>query len=255
MSNNTIDNHTGYFSWESSALTNQGKVRKINQDAFLSRPEIGMWLVADGMGGHTAGELASQTIVKTFEHATLPDSLSQKVDFLEDNLKAINRHLLLEARRRGDDTVIGSTVVIQLIDHASCILLWAGDSRAYRFRNGELLQLTQDHSQVEEMVQRGLLLREEADSHPLSNIITRAVGAYETLYVDIIDYDIQDGDIFLLCSDGLNKELSAVEIAEILATNTSIQKMNQTLINRSLAKGGRDNVTTVLTKANRNSRT
>ena len=249
MKNHPSDTISTHFRWECSGKTDIGKLRKINQDAFLTRSEAGMWLVADGMGGHSAGELASQTIVDTLNNANLPEPLNLKVDFLEDNLKAINRHLVMEARRRGPNTVIGTTVVILLAYQASCILLWAGDSRAYRFRDGKLLQLTRDHSQVEEMVRRGLLLREDAENHPLSNIITRAVGASDVLYVDIIDYDIEDGDIFLLCSDGLNKELRDTEIADILSQDAPVERLNQTLIERTLTKGGRDNVTTVLVKA------
>ena len=126
MKNHPSDTISTHFRWECSGKTDIGKLRKINQDAFLTRSEAGMWLVADGMGGHSAGELASQTIVDTLNNANLPEPLNLKVDFLEDNLKAINRHLVMEARRRGPNTVIGTTVVILLAYQASCILLWAG---------------------------------------------------------------------------------------------------------------------------------
>ncbi|WED22936.1 protein phosphatase 2C domain-containing protein [Vibrio sp. JC009] len=237
------------FKWETSALTHQGKVRKVNQDACIARPEHGFWIVADGMGGHNCGEVASQTITSTFELAQLPEKLSDKVKVLEDNLLAINRHLLLEAMRHGENTVIGSTVVILLAHLDISILLWVGDSRAYRYRDGQLLQLTQDHSQVEEMVKRGMLLREDAENHPLSNIVTRAIGANDALFVDLIDYDIHNDDIFLLCSDGLNKEVKDSEMAELLAQNKSIEEINQSLIELTLQRGARDNVTTILVKA------
>jgi serine/threonine protein phosphatase PrpC len=239
------------FTWETSAISHQGKVRKINQDAFLARPEENFWLVADGMGGHNCGEIASQNIVATFKHAHLPDRLSDRVKLCEDNLLAINRHLQLEARRLGNNALIGSTVVILLAFSDTCILMWAGDSRAYRLREGQLLQLTQDHSQVEEMVKRGMLLREDAENHPLSNIVTRAVGAHSTLYVDLIDYDIRDNDMFLLCSDGLNKEVSDTELQNMMNENDSVQDINTALIECTLKRGARDNVTSVLVKAHK----
>jgi serine/threonine protein phosphatase PrpC len=239
------------FTWETSAISHQGKVRQINQDAFLTKPEQNFWLVADGMGGHNCGEIASQSIVATFEHAQLPETLSDRVKLCEDNLLAVNRHLQLEAKRLGDNALIGSTVVILLTYLDTCILMWAGDSRAYRLRNGELLQLTQDHSQVEEMVKRGMLLREDAENHPLSNVVTRAVGAYSTLYVDLIDYDIQDNDIFLLCSDGLNKEVTDAELGKMLNEHDSMKEINTALIELTLQRGARDNVTSVLVKAHK----
>ena len=103
------------FQWDSSAITHVGKVRKVNEDACLARPDAGLWLVADGMGGHSSGDLASSTIVNTFERFNLPERLSDRVDLLEDNLLAINRHLLQEARRRSDNTTIGSTVVVLVV--------------------------------------------------------------------------------------------------------------------------------------------
>lgn len=242
--------YTGHniYQWESSAVTHPGNVRKVNQDACLSRPEIGLWLVADGMGGHSFGELASQSIVSTLRQAQFSSRLSDNVKLVEDNLQAINRHLLIESARQGDDTVIGSTVVVLIAYRDISVLLWAGDSRAYRMRDGQLLQLTQDHSQVEEMVKRGLILREDAESHPLANIVTRAVGASDTLNIELINDIIQEGDIFLLCSDGLNKELKDSEISQVLTQDKPAAQLCSTLLDLTLAKKARDNVTAVVIK-------
>lgn len=237
------------YQWESTAVTHPGNVRKVNQDACLARPELGLWLVADGMGGHSAGELASQSIVYALEQAHFSTRLSDNVKLVEDNLQAINRHLLIESSRRGEDTVIGSTAVALIAYRDISVLLWAGDSRAYRVRDGELQQLTRDHSQVEEMVQRGLLLREDAENHPLANIVTRAVGASDTLYVELISDIIQEGDIFLLCSDGLNKELNDTEIAKVLTQDMPVAEVCNALIEMTLSRGARDNVTAVVAKA------
>ncbi|MES9899260.1 MAG: protein phosphatase 2C domain-containing protein [Sedimenticola sp.] len=237
------------FQWDSSAITHVGKVRKINEDACFERPESGLWVVADGMGGHSSGDLASSTIVTTLERLLLPDLLSDTVDLLEDNLQVINSQLLEEAMRRSGDTTIGSTVVILLAYETVCLLLWVGDSRAYRFRDGQLKQLTRDHTEVEELVEQGLLLRDDVENHPSANIITRAVGAMDELIVDLVDYAILEGDIFLLCSDGLNKEVTDREIAAMLSRPESMQEINQALIDLTLSRGARDNVSVVLTRA------
>ena len=127
-------------------------------------------------------------------------------------------------------------------------LLWAGDSRAYRARNGSLTQLTRDHSQVEELVERGVILREEAESHPAANVITRAVGATDQLYIDVDIDKAEPGDTFLLCSDGLYKHLNEEEIAELLR-NDNLSEACQSLIDLTLERGATDNVTLVVIKA------
>ena len=127
-------------------------------------------------------------------------------------------------------------------------LLWAGDSRAYRARKGSIMQLTRDHSQVEELVERGVILREEAESHPASNVITRAVGATDQLYVDVDIDKVEPGDTFLLCSDGLYKHLSEDEISELLRKE-EIAEICQSLIDLTLERGATDNVTLVVIRA------
>lgn len=242
-------NGTTAVYWESTALSNVGKVRKLNEDACLDRVESGLWVVADGMGGHSSGDLASGMIVERMQQLNLPEALSKKVDLLEETLLDINRQLLAEASRRGGNITIGATVVVMLAHATHLLLLWAGDSRGYRFRDGELTQLTQDHTQVEELVAEGLLLREDAENHPASNVVTRAVGAMEALYVDMDDTRVEPGDLYLLCSDGLNKEVADREIGEILAMQLLPGDYCQRLIDLALERGARDNVTVVVARA------
>lgn len=237
------------FQWDSCALTHQGQVRDHNEDAGFEWPEEGLWVVADGMGGHSSGDLASNMIIEHISHLVLPERLSDIVNLLEDTLLDINHRLLQEAYQRGGNTTIGSTVVIMLAYNNLCLLLWAGDSRAYLFRDGRLTRLTQDHTQAEELVEQGLLLRDNAESHPSANIVTRAVGAMEDLFIDLTDYEIQEDDIFLLCSDGLDKEVKEQEIAELLSLPGSAYQLSQSLLELTLQRGARDNVTIVLSKA------
>ncbi|MEN8179351.1 MAG: protein phosphatase 2C domain-containing protein [Pseudomonadota bacterium] len=237
------------FLWNSAALSHVGKIRKLNEDACLERPDVGLWIVADGMGGHSSGDLASRMIVDAFREIPLPDKLADRVELLEDGLLEINRALRQEALRRGANTTIGSTVVVLLAYEYQSILLWAGDSRAYCFRKGQLTRITQDHTQVEELVEKGVLLREDAETHPSANVITRAVGAEDELYIDLDHHEIEPGDIYLLCSDGLNKEIQEHEIEMYLSEGKSTQATGQLLIDEALRRGARDNVTLTIAQA------
>jgi serine/threonine protein phosphatase PrpC len=210
---------------------------------------MGLWVVADGMGGHSSGDLASNMIIDHISHLILPEPLSGIVDLLEETLLDINQQLFQIAQQRGANTTIGSTVVVMLAYNNLALLLWVGDSRAYLFRDGQLSQLTQDHTQIEELIEQGLLLREDAENHPSANIITRAVGAMDELYVDITRYEIREGDIFLLCSDGLDKEVSEQEISQLLSQTGNASQLAQSLLDLTLERGARDNVTITLAKA------
>jgi len=234
--------------WYSCGMTHEGKVRKLNEDAFLDRREIGLWAVADGMGGHDAGDYASNRIVDSLKSISDPDRLSTFVNDVDDKLSAINTELRNLSRDHHENRTVGSTVVVMLAYENYCGLLWAGDSRAYRFRNGQLTQLTRDHSQVEELVELGLLEREHAATHPEANIITRAVGATDQLYLEVDISEIESNDIFLLCSDGLYKHLNGDDIVNIVENN-DIADVCNCLINLTLERGAKDNVTTVLVKA------
>ncbi len=233
------------FRWTSAGISDVGKIRKINEDAFADRPDIGLWVVADGMGGHDAGDFASRAIVDSLQQVGLYRRLSTFIDAVEDCLLQVNRDLIEEAEKREASTTIGSTVVTLLAVQDYCGCLWAGDSRAYRLRDGQLQAVSQDHSQVEELIEQGLLLREDAEAHPAANVITRAVGAAEELFVDVELVELQDGDRFLLCSDGLFKEVSEPEIAQQLRQG-SCQGVCRDLVQLALERGSRDNVTVIV---------
>jgi serine/threonine protein phosphatase PrpC len=232
----------------SHAQSHRGTVRKVNEDAYLELPCHGIWVVADGMGGHAAGDVASQLIIDKVQRVverTSPEDMSD--DILVEALQDANQQLLRMSETEFSGQCVGSTVVILFIKNNSSHLLWAGDSRAYLLRNQQLSQVTKDHSQVNEMVDEGLLKPEDAETHPLANVITRAVGVAEYLDIEIKMYDLQHDDVFLLCSDGLNKEVSDTEIEQALCSGSIIDS-GMALMHASLVRNARDNVTCILVK-------
>jgi protein phosphatase len=235
------------FYWVSAHLSDKGKVRAINEDSCLDRADLGLWVVADGMGGHAAGDLASQMIVQELKSTQPGDSISHFANEVTQRLQAVNQRLLEESGRRGGE-IIGSTVVTLLALDGYCIYQWAGDSRIYLFRRGVLKQLSRDHSQIEELIELGMLSAAQAEQSTIANYITRAVGASENLDLEAEIIEPCDGDLYLLCSDGLNKEVSDEEIAQILAGHP-FQEAIQQLIDLAMARGARDNITLILVEA------
>jgi len=227
--------------WVSYGLTNVGAVRKVNEDAFLDRPDLGVWAVADGMGGHAAGDVASQTVVERLAQLPANGKLSTLVDLAEDRLLEANRKLLKLAMRQKERT-IGTTVMAFMARgrHAAC--LWAGDSRLYRIRGKQIEQMTQDHAMIEDLISSGLISREEAADHPQANRITRAIGAMPSLFLDMELFELHTEDLYLLCSDGLYKELDNEEIVHTL--NNGVGALDR-LIMFALERGAHDNVTVV----------
>jgi protein phosphatase len=242
-----------HFRWESAARTDAGRVRDINEDACLDMPLDGRWAVADGMGGHAVGDLASRLVIDRLgELKQLPagTGMTRSLAFAHAQLQHANRQLRDEAAHR-QVTRIGSTVVVLIACDRFCGYLWAGDSRIYLCRQGQLRQLTRDHSQVEVLRQLGHLTEDEARHHPAHHIITRAVGATDTLDLDEDILEVVDGDVFLLCSDGLSNELSDDEIRATLtqASPLDCRRATQALVDMALARGGRDNITVVIAQA------
>lgn len=233
--------------WRSAQATHVGKVREMNEDSILSLPGVPLWVVADGMGGYEAGNLASNMVVKSLEGMQQQATLNRQVNSIEDCLLDVNQRILEYGDIMLDGRTLGSTVVTLLIRGRVGVCQWAGDSRLYRYRNGGLVQLSRDHSQIEEQVQRGILSPEQAENHPEANVITRAVGADEQLFVDINVFSTQMGDVFLLCSDGLYNLLGDDEIAECLASY-SIEQAVQVLLDIALERGADDNVSLILVK-------
>lgn len=235
------------FRWHSAAISHPGRVRSVNEDAVLDRAADGLWVLADGMGGHHRGDLASGTIVDHFATLALPDSPEALGTTLGDGLAAINARLVQMARDQAGGDVIGSTVVVLALSGPRALILWAGDSRAYRLRGGRLDQVSEDHSQVQELVRQGLLAADQAENHPAANVVTRAVGAAPTLMPDSAWVALEDNDTFLLCSDGLTKEVPDAEIAGLLR-NGRVEDCAQTLIQTALDRGARDNVSVIVVR-------
>lgn len=225
----------------SHAATHPGAVRPRNEDALLDRPEIGLWAVADGAGGHGAGDVASTAIIAALQ--TIPPGLSAAELLAQVRLKLITVHsdLQEEAERRGPGRIVASTVVVMLARGDHFAMLWAGDSRGYLLRGGVLQRVTRDHSLVQELVDQGSLREEEAESHPQANVITRAVGAHGELELDKVSGRIMEGDRYLLCTDGLFKTIPEAEIGAMLSNGSD----PAAIVTEAVGRGARDNVSVV----------
>lgn len=228
------------FTWKSAAITDVGKVRKLNEDSVLDRGEDGLWVVADGMGGHSAGDLASQLIVNSLAKVDAPEDLAGFVDSVEDAVLSVNERLFEVANAHNQTS--GSTVVVLLARSRFAVVMWAGDSRLYRLRGGQIERMMTDHTQIELYIEKGLLQRSEAEGHPSGNMVTRAVGVTDHLLLEMDVFEIEDGDRFLLCSDGLDKHLSDPEIGSFLG-GADPQTVARQLIDVTLERGAVDNVT------------
>jgi protein phosphatase/serine/threonine-protein phosphatase Stp1 len=225
----------------SHAATHPGAVRPRNEDALLNRPELGLWAVADGAGGHGAGDVASAAIVAALE--TIPPGLSAAELLAQVRLKLIDVHRELqeEAARRGPGRILASTVVVMLARGEHFAMLWAGDSRGYLMRDGQLARVTRDHSLVQELVDQGTLSEDEAESHPQANVITRAVGAQGELELDKVSGRIAVGDHYLLCTDGLFKTISEPEIGAMMTGGGDATA----IVTEAVGRGARDNVSAI----------
>lgn len=235
------------LSFESAERTHVGCVRKLNEDRVLSRPDVGLWAVADGMGGHQAGDLASGMLVDALASIELLGSGYAFLEEVQESVQRVNRTLVAHARLARPGTVIGSTLVVLLAYEGHFACLWAGDSRAYRLRAGRLEQITRDHSMVQELIDSGALKRADAASYGRSNVITRAVGVNDRLALDVSSGPIEPNDMFLLCSDGLTGMMSDIEIAEEL--NRMGVAAVDPLLATTLERRARDNVSLIAIRA------
>ena len=238
--------HLRPFTFQSVACTHPGCVHKLNEDACIDRPHVGLWAVADGMGGHKAGNIASSAVVEALANVS---NFTSAFAFRHDV-----RSLILSAnaalfRRSNEELLetIGSTVVTLLAHGGYYACIWAGDSRAYVFRDGRLERITRDHSLVQEMVDAGTLSDSDARTRADRHVITRAVGARSRLDLEGVYGKIEPGDRYLLCSDGL----TVVEEAEIsVAMNSSsLAVVSAVLMRAAIARGAPDNVTFVVVEA------
>lgn len=227
---------------DSAALSHEGRVRTNNEDAYCERPREGLWAVADGMGGHENGEWASAAIADALSMVVIPQPFEEACEAIADAVHGANRRIWRQAEQRG--TQMGSTVVALFIRERRFAILWVGDSRAYLVRGGIIHQLSRDHTQVQEMLDRGLLSEADAQDHPMSHVLARAVGVRDDVEVDVIQDEIEPGDIFLLCSDGLTGQVEDFEIGEILNLNEP-DPATRKLVDLTLDRGAPDNVTII----------
>jgi len=233
-----------FHSYRYTAQTHVGLTRKVNEDSVLALPEHDIWLVSDGMGGHQAGDFASRTVADAV--AMIPVGLgpTARMHALRDAIQAAHNVIRTEAEVRGAG-VIGATVVALMMANGHFVGLWAGDSRIYRLRNGLIEMLTTDHSSVAEYVLAGQMTWDEAEQHPQSNAITRAVGVGEVLDLDKVRGQAQSKDRFLVCSDGLTKYATFAMLQDVLST-TPIETVVERLVQIALAGGGADNISAIV---------
>jgi serine/threonine protein phosphatase PrpC len=232
------DIHPVYVSAGSSDV---GRVRPTNQDAFVELNDVGVWAVADGMGGYRDGDVASRMVCEGLQGLSAEGSLDQAIDLLRQRMSEVNRRLYEASVRRINPIVSGSTVAILVVRRTACAVLWAGDSRIYRWRQDQLVQLTTDHTWAAELNLQHA--DEEAD-----HAITRAVGGESTLALDVRRDRVRLGDRYLLCSDGLTRELSEAQIAAAMSL-ADVQSCAKKLIDATLHAGARDNVTVLVIEA------
>lgn len=233
------------MTFECVSRTDVGLKRKINEDAVLVRTDRGLWAVADGMGGHEAGEVASAKVTEALLHLPIVYHLDEIVECSIDALKQVNRELIRLARSDHTPRTIGSTVVGLAIRGGEYRCFWAGDSRAYRVHDGKIHQISRDHSLVQDLVEAGMLDPAEAEGHPDSNVITRAVGVSENLRIDTVGGEAEPGDIFLLGSDGLTRLVEPDELLDQLTTYPSDIAADG-LLQMVLDRGAPDNVSFVI---------
>lgn len=234
------------LNWRSAEQCHRGKRRPSNEDAVISRPSAGLWAVADGMGGHKSGEVASNAIVDALQSVALNGNLADSVDAVEDVLGEVNDRLRAHARESGPGSTVGSTVVAMLALARVGVALWAGDSRLYRMRGRRLEQITRDHNPVSDLLDSGAVSEAEALAAD-TNIITRAVGGHSELFLDVAVFDIDPTDTYLLCSDGLYRELAFPELADALKDGSPAE-VAQRLLSRCLKTAARDNVSLIIVR-------
>lgn len=247
---------------KSHGLTHVGRQRQHNEDSFLVENDARLFVVADGMGGHAAGEIASRIAVDSIsefilhtreEDGTWPHAYDEhfrrSTNRLMEAVRTANTRVLEAMRKDARLRGMGTTIVACLADDACVSIAHVGDSRAYLIRENQLSRITNDHSWVFEQVQAGMLTEQEAEKHPLRNVITRALGGALQVSPDAVEIEAKPGDVYLLCSDGLTGMVREEEILRVVASNSAdLEKACQELIDAANASGGVDNITAVLVR-------
>lgn len=231
--------------------SDRGLKRSNNEDTFLVRPELGLCLVADGMGGAAAGELASgifaETTLEVFSKAKR-QSEQEILEIVQRVFAWANERILNHVKENPHHQGMGCTAELVAFSDDSFVLGHIGDSRTYRLRTGQLKQLTQDHSLVQDQVDQGLITPAEARNHPMRNVILRALGVNESLALDLLRGKTLSGDVFLLCSDGLTDMVDDALIQEVLSSTMALPQKVEKLIELANTAGGYDNITVVLSE-------
>jgi serine/threonine protein phosphatase PrpC len=227
-----------------NAMTHTGRVRKVNEDSILALPDQKIWVVADGMGGHAGGDFASQTVIDSVAMIPLNLNPAERMQALRASIQGAHQTILQEIEARGG-AVIGAAVVALMISGEHFVAFWAGDCRLYRLRGEAIEMLTSDHSVVADYVAAGEMTWDEAELHPQSNAITRAVGVGDELELEKIRGTLVSGDRFLLCSDGLNK-YAGFETLRRAMVGAPVETVSEKLMNIALTGGGADNISVIV---------
>jgi serine/threonine protein phosphatase PrpC len=235
--------------FECASRTHVGLKREINEDSILVETDRGLWVVADGMGGHEAGEIASAMVVDALRCLPASADIDEVADEAVRTLKDVNRQLLDLAGDGGRtrSKTIGTTVVGLVVGDGKFRCFWTGDSRAYLLRGGELARVSHDHSLVQTLIDAGMLNEDEAESHENANLITRAIGVAEDVEVEVVTGEVREGDCFLLASDGLTRVVRDPELASVLLAAPAPNAADR-LIDVVLERGAPDNVSLIIAK-------
>jgi len=233
-----------HFDWSSAAITDLGRVRFANEDAMLDLNKQSLWAVADGLGGLSRGDYASKAVIKALESFDQQPTMKQNIETIEAQLTAANTNCLTAFKHKK----IGSTVAAFLAFGSLGAFIWAGDSRVYRLREGQLTLMTIDHSIAQEKVTSGEITADEARTHPGAHTLTRAVGVHKMVKPEHRFAQILDGDRYLVCTDGLHNDLSREEIQTLMSDGSPDHAL-QRLVELALSNGGKDNITAVMADA------
>ena len=250
--------------YQSFVATDVGMKRKANEDNFCTNKELGLFVVADGMGGHAAGEVASRIAIEEIERVLLmtrgdedwtwPESFDKDVSLVANKLRyaitSANEKIRHTTMERVECRGMGTTIVAAMMLGDSCSIAHVGDSRAYLVRDGKLLPITSDHSWVNEQLKQGFLTVENARNHPFRNVITQALGSGNDIQVDLMELPLRSDDLLLLCSDGLNSMLTDHEILDVVKDSEELPLdiLTANLIEAANFKGGDDNITVSLVR-------
>ncbi len=229
-----------------SQATEVGLVRKLNEDSICIIPELAFFAVADGMGGHKSGEVASNMALESMAKKLKSSNKSNLTDRLLEGVRQANRDIYNSSRQKGINHGMGTTLTAVIIKEKGLILAHVGDSRAYLIREGNISPLTEDHSLVQEMLRHGGITKEQAKDHPHRNVLTRALGIAPSVDVDLKRFELFSGDIVVLCTDGLYNLVSDRTIKELVLSASKPEQAVKNLVDEAIKAGGTDNISVIV---------